>query len=114
MTKPKTPKRKCQCGAIMTPSITGWVCPCGGKIQPYTDAEEKAWRPARRVKCDECDGSGFIACPECDDGFVECDTCGHESECNHCDGRGTEKCRQCDGTGHVRGDYAKSWDEADA
>ena len=57
------------------------------------------------VECWECDGRGSFRCQNCDDGVIECGTCGglHEMDCPGCDGSGEDEeggeCSDCSGTG---------------
>lgn len=67
--------------------------------------------------CDECDGNGYIACDDCDNGDadcshcdsgkVECDACGGDGDdgdgdsCDECNGNGEVNCDWCDGQGTV-------------
>ena len=55
--------------------------------------------------CSECNGTGRVACPYCDDGYVATDYWGYNDEpfqsvepCDYCDG-GVQACADCGGSG---------------
>ena len=55
--------------------------------------------------CVECNGTGRVACPYCDDGYVAHDTWSYCDEpfqsvepCGYCDG-GMQACADCGGSG---------------
>lgn len=57
-------------------------------------------------ECEECNGSGTKVCDLCDDGRIECSTCGGtgEVECEECGGTGDvddATCETCSGDGDV-------------
>ena len=69
--------------------------------------------------CSACDGTGRVACPYCDDGYVALDTWSHYDEpfqsvepcgycdepfqsiepCDYCNGDGMQACDDCGGSG---------------
>jgi len=55
--------------------------------------------------CSACNGTGRVACPYCDDGYVAHDYWGYNDEpfqsvepCGYCDG-GVQPCADCGGSG---------------
>ena len=55
--------------------------------------------------CSTCNGTGRVACPYCDDGYVATDYWGYNDEpfqsvepCGYCDG-GVQACDDCGGSG---------------
>ena len=56
--------------------------------------------------CSTCNGTGRVACPYCDDGYVALDTWSHYDEpfqsvepCDYCGGSGMQACADCGGSG---------------
>jgi hypothetical protein len=92
--------------------------------EPETgDLELTSVRGDSHVYCSECNSSGNINCPYCNDGSVSCDDCHgrgytrceecggtHEIECSHCDGNSRIKCEECDGHGEKDGENCEECD----
>lgn len=52
--------------------------------------------------CDECDGTGEIACGQCEgSGTTQSASSGEDEECPVCDGEGAHDCAACNGAGEV-------------
>lgn len=64
--------------------------------------------------CDECDGQGVVECPECNRGFIRCQTCdgdgvytelnGQPVDCDDCGGDGEVDCPTCGRNGLPKGE----------
>jgi hypothetical protein len=82
------------------------------------------------TKCQDCDGSGTIGCPDCSDGTIDCESCkgtgedsdGHacfecdgsgEWSCDICSGQGTVDCDKCNGTGKDESELSDKLGEID-
>lgn len=49
----------------------------------------------RRIKCDECHGTGITSCP------LEYDEDKHPSQCPACGGTNKVRCPDCEGCGYI-------------
>ena len=83
-------------------------CGGGGEIPcEVCDAGEK------KIRCENCDGSGEIACDECDgEGDIECVACGGEGHhyCESCEG-GRWYCQECEEGSYGCGECNGNWEE---
>jgi len=55
------------------------------------------------LACSECNGRGYITCPYCEEGQVDCPECEGRGRvtCSECDGEGEVACPECEGRGCI-------------